>query len=216
MLRIRKGLLTLAVLAAVVAFAAGSPARADYAYEVFDDGVGGGIITQSGPAFNTGTLTTTHFQLVIGSSTTSQSPVSTVLSSNLTANLLSTASAGTHTITLELVSQNIAQPAGGTLGVSTTGSISFSNSLNGDGGTVQAWGQNTPSGVFNTGATGGQQSATVPTGASTSATMPIAAFTFTRTGNYSLAQTLSLSLSNTSNNESGLVQGTSTITAVPG
>src|SRR5262249_22562532 len=72
-----------------------APAHADYIYNVFDDGVAVGQVAVSGDAFSTGTLTTTHFKLVIGSSTTNPTATSTTVSSQLNATL--TAS-GSHTL----------------------------------------------------------------------------------------------------------------------
>ena len=132
-----------------------SPARANYIYQIFDDGVAQtGQVTPGGNAFST-TLSTTNFQGIIGSSFTTISPLLTVLTTNLQAQL--NPPGGTHTITIELNYSGYTQPGAGRLLASTSGQANITNSTTSDMATFQAWADANNSNAFQAGVTGGVQ-----------------------------------------------------------
>lgn len=186
----------LAVGAAVLFTAA--PARASYFYQIFDDGVAvTGIITPSGNSFST-ILSTTNFDITIASSLTVQSVSMTTLNTNLQAHLNGP---GTHTIEIKVAFVDYSMPAGSPLLAVSSGSANFADSNNKDFATGQAWGNAANTSAFNTGATGGKQTANSPGGDAFGVVLNPnpSSFSFARSGNFALNQDLLISLTNGTN-----------------
>src|SRR5579885_1847063 len=203
-------------VAALVALLGGAgPARAGFAYDIFDDGVDQtGVVTPGGNAFST-TITTPHFAIVIASAFTTPDPTKTVLNSNLQAQLDSTG--GAHTIKIELSYSGYTLPAATDLIASNTASLNFTNSSASDAGTFQTWGAAGSSNAFQNGTPDGQMSANSPGGTAVGVVEGPTpnGFPFAGSGGvYSLSQTLTITLGN-SNTDAGQNQGETDVTAAP-
>jgi hypothetical protein len=210
-------LLTALVLGALLWMGSASTASAGYIWTILDDGVvaASGSTAAGALSFDSGTVLTTNFSLVAGSSLTSGNLVPTVVTLASELKDLKLIGNGTHTVTLELVYQGYVDPVGSPLAAANTASADFTGSSTSDKATFQAWADANNGSTFNSGTTAGQQSANSPGGTATGVVLTPdgATFTFDRTGAYSLKQTLSITLSN--GGSSGQVQGTTTITTVP-
>jgi hypothetical protein len=203
------------LLIGAIVLAVPPSAQADFFYQIQDDGVDmTGVLTPAGNAFSN-VHTTTNFDITIVSSFTVQASGLTTLDTQIQARMRAGVT-GQHQLEMELAFTNYALPVGSPLLVTTSGAANFGDSALGDSATGQAWGNPANTSQFNVGVTAGMQVANSPGGSAFGVVMNPnpAVFSFSRMGNFSLNQDITITLTNDINT-TGHAEILTDVTALP-